>query len=272
MQIRVAQAGALVDEHDIGTRGRCCKCGRAPCLAPTHDQHPRTSMLDVVPARVAGVLVESAEPGNVPQELLVERPGSPRADHRPVVEADRCERPADLVDHTQEVHVELAEDVLRRDDRTLAEWLHAHAHVRDSVHGHHAVRAVARAAEETSPAVVLERPREHAASVREERRADRVASEALELRLTESEPKRHVPVDQLPALRRQSHSTITRGGSARERKRRAPRSSSCPARRGTTPRTRAGAATTHVAARPRCRGSTRSPSARAASATPSVSS
>jgi hypothetical protein len=82
-------------------------CGRVPpcCLAtrgPGADhEHIRAAMLDVVALLATAVLVDLSEPGDAAEEPLVERPETPRADHRPVVEADRGEEPADLVGHCQ---------------------------------------------------------------------------------------------------------------------------------------------------------------------------
>ena len=69
-------------------------------------------MLDVEAPGAARVLVHAAEAGDVAQELLVERPGRAGPDHRPVVEADGRERPAELVDDPQQVALERAEHVL----------------------------------------------------------------------------------------------------------------------------------------------------------------
>src|SRR4029453_14376429 len=89
--------------------------------------------------------------------------------------------------------------------------LDAHAEVRDAVHGHHAVRAVARAAEEPTRPVVLERAREQTTAGGEERRADRVALIALELPGAEAERDRFAPIDQLARLRWQSHGCVGSG-------------------------------------------------------------
>jgi hypothetical protein len=77
----------------------------------------------------AGVLVELAQAGDVAEELLVERPGPPRPDHRAVVEADRGERAPELVGEDERVVLERAQDVLRADDRALADGLGADTHV-----------------------------------------------------------------------------------------------------------------------------------------------
>src|ERR1041384_2252025 len=100
--------------------------------------------------------VDAPEAGNAAQELLVQRPGPARPDHRAVVEADRRERAAHLVGDREEVVLERAPDVLRLDFHARADRLRAHADVRDAVDGHHAVRTAARAAEEPAWAVVLE--------------------------------------------------------------------------------------------------------------------
>ncbi len=157
-------------------------------------------MLDVVAPGVSAPLVDAAEPREVPQNLLVERPEPPRADHRAVVEADRREGPSDLVRDAQDVEVEVPPDVLRLHVRALAQRLDAHAHVRDAVHAHHAVRAVAGTAEEPAVAVVLERAREGPQAGCIERRAHCVTLVALHRRLAETKGERPVAIDPLARL------------------------------------------------------------------------
>ena len=149
-------------------------------------------MLDVVAVRAAGVLVQLAQSGDVAEELLVERPGPARPDHRAVVEADRGERAAELVGDDERVVLERAQDVLRPDDRALADGLGADADVGDAVHGHHAVRAAARAAEEPARAVVLEAPREDPLAGGVERGAEGVSLEGPDRLAVEREG--HLPV------------------------------------------------------------------------------
>src|SRR3954452_22199958 len=134
-------------------------------------------MLRVVASRARSVLVDAAEARDVAQQPLVVAPEPARPDHRPVVEADGRERPADLVDDGQEIAVERAEHVLRLDDRAGMHGLGAHAYVRRAVHRHHAVGARTAAAEETAWPVVLEAAREDAYARRVQRRSDRVARE-----------------------------------------------------------------------------------------------
>src|SRR5204863_9162265 len=178
------------------------------------DEHPCLSVLHVVAATVARVLVELAEPGHVAQELLVQRPELSRADHRPVVEADRGERAADLVDDAHEVEVELPDDVLRLHDGALAQGLDADADIRHAVDGHQAIRAVTRAAEKPARAVVLEGAGEDAPSAREEGRRDRVALVPAHLPRPEPERKLLRPVDSLARLRLEPHVTSAAIGSA----------------------------------------------------------
>ena len=112
---RVEPGGVALDHDDLPPLGSvapgCLAAGRA-CA---DHQHLGAAVLDVVAALAAAVLVDLPEPGDVAQELLVERPRAARADHRPVVEADRRERPADLVGDGEQVVVERAADVLRLD-------------------------------------------------------------------------------------------------------------------------------------------------------------
>ena len=152
-------------------------------------------------SRARAVLVELPEPGRVAQELLVERPEPPRPDEGLVVEARRRERPAELVGRAHQVAVERAEEVLARDDGARADRLGADAHVRDPVHGHLTVRAVARAALQAARPVVLEAAREDAPAGGEERRAERVALEALDRLAVEGERHRLRAVDPLVRLR-----------------------------------------------------------------------
>src|SRR5207253_1610988 len=57
----------------------------------------------------------AAEAGEVSEQLLVQRPRAARPDHRAVVEADRREWAADLVDDTEQVAIGRAPDVLVAD-------------------------------------------------------------------------------------------------------------------------------------------------------------
>ena len=149
---RAAAAAVLVDEHDVPL---CARRGLAPRTPAADHEHVHAAVLGVV-APVRPVLADLAETSDVAQELLVERPEPARPDHRPVVEADRCERPADLVRDREQVAIERAEDVLRAYDRAVAHRLDADAHVGHAVDGHHAVRTVAGAAEKAARPVVLE--------------------------------------------------------------------------------------------------------------------
>ena len=169
LELHSLQPGVLVDEHDARTPGRRSPCGRTAGLSTAHDEHACLPVLGVIAAGVPCVLVELPKAGGAPQELLVERPQSPRPDERAVVEADRGERAADLVGHGHEVEVERPADVLPLDDGALADRLGADANVRNAVDGHQAVRAVTRAAEQPSRSVVLERPGEDTLSGRERR-------------------------------------------------------------------------------------------------------
>ena len=258
----------LVDEDDSGAGLRRLERRGAARRAATDDEHARPAMLGVVAAGVPRVRIELPETGSATQELLVQRPGGARADERAVVEADRRERAADLVRQRHEVEVERPADVLSLDDGALADRLGADADVRHAVDRHLAVRAVARAAEEPARAVVLERAREDALAGGEGSRRDRVALEARDLPARERERDRLQRSIRSPAR----GSSLTPASSARGGSPRAPRSSACRARRGTTRRTRSGAATTRAARRRRCRGSTRSRSAHAGSASPTVAS
>src|SRR5207253_11404669 len=89
--------------------------------------------------------------------------------------------------------------------RVRANRLDADAHVRDAVDLHHAVRALAGAAEEPARAVVLEAAREDAPARGEQGRADRVARVRLDRPALEGE--RHAPraIDPLARLWRQPH-------------------------------------------------------------------
>src|SRR2546423_7848226 len=104
-------------------------------------------MLRVVASRARPVLVDAAEACDVAQQPLVVTPEPARPDHRPVVEADGRERPADLVDDGEEIVVERPEYVLRLDDRAGLHGLRAHAYVRRAVHRHHAIGARTAAAD-----------------------------------------------------------------------------------------------------------------------------
>jgi hypothetical protein len=162
-------------------------------------------MLDVVAPRASCVLVDLPEPGDAAQKPLVEGPCPARTDHRPVVEADRRERPADLVRDGEQVVVERAPDVLRLDLCALADRGHACADVRDPVHADHAVRASAAAAQEAARPVVLEASGEDPLALAVEGRGERVALEASDGRAVEGEGHLAVAVDALALLGRQPH-------------------------------------------------------------------
>ena len=89
---------ALVDEHHLPARGRGGPGRLTPRAAAADHEHLRSAMLGVEPARAAHVLVQPPEAGDIPEDLLVHRPQAPRADHRAVVEADRRERAAEVID------------------------------------------------------------------------------------------------------------------------------------------------------------------------------
>ena len=76
-----------------------------PAGPPPTTRTRRSPVLDVVAPRVARLAREPPEAGEVAEHLLVHRPQPPRPDHRPVVEADRRERPADLVRDGEQVAV-----------------------------------------------------------------------------------------------------------------------------------------------------------------------
>ncbi len=80
----------LVDEHHARAFGRRRERSRAAGFRSADDQDARAPVLHVVAPRVPAPLVDAAEPGEVPQNLLVQRPRTARPDHRPVVEADRA--------------------------------------------------------------------------------------------------------------------------------------------------------------------------------------
>ena len=202
---RVEPGGVAFDHDDLPPLGSvppgCLAAGRA-CA---DHQHLGAAVLDVVAVLPAAVLVDLPQPGDVAQELLVEGPRAARADHRPVVEADRRERPADLVGDGEQVVVERAADVLRLDVQPGGERRHARAHVRRPVDREHAVRAGALAADEPARAVVLEAPREDTLSLAEERRGDGVALEPTRGRAVERELELARPVEALAWLRREPH-------------------------------------------------------------------
>ena len=71
---------------------------REPGAPAADDEHVDAAVLGVVAPRPPAVLVDAAEAGEVAQHLLVHGPQPTRPDQRAVVEADRRERLADLVD------------------------------------------------------------------------------------------------------------------------------------------------------------------------------
>ena len=203
----------LIDEEDAAALRRGRRGGFAAGGAAADDEHIDAPVLGVVAARVPAVLVDLAEAGDAAQEVLVHRPQTPRPDHRAVVEADRCEGAADLVGDRQQIALERAAHVLGTNIRARTERLDADAHVRHAVDRHQAVRAAARAAEETARPVVLEAPREHAATRGIERRPDRVTCQPVRRPALECERERRRAVDPLTRLRSQAHQAADGSGS-----------------------------------------------------------
>ena len=195
----------VVDQHRVLALGGRLAGGRQARVSAADHEHLGAPVLDVVAVRAAGVLVHLAEAGDVAEELLVERPRAARPDHRPVVEADRRERPADLVRDGEQVVVEGAPDVLGPDAGAFADGRHAGAHVRRAVDLHHAVGARAAAAQEAARAVVLEAAGEDALTLGEEGRGERVALEPAHARAVESEGHLAAAVDALSLLRLEPH-------------------------------------------------------------------
>src|SRR5262249_60672537 len=117
-------------------------------------------VLGVVALLALSVFVDRAEAGDAPEEALGVRPDPPGPVHDAVVEPDRRETAAEVVGCGHQVSLERPADVLRGDLGALADGRGADADVRDAVDLHHAIRAVAGAAVEAAPAVVLEAPGE----------------------------------------------------------------------------------------------------------------
>ena len=209
----VTDAGVLVDQNDAGTGLRGLESSRAARGAATDDEHSRSPVLGVVAPGVPGMRVELPETGGATQELLVQRPGGAWPDERAVVEPDRREGAADLVRQRHEVEIERPAHVLALDDRAFTDRLGAHANVRDAVHRHLAVRAVARAAEEPARSVVLERAREDPLACGEGRGRERVALEAGDLPACERERDRLRAVDPLAGPRLEPHAGFLDSGS-----------------------------------------------------------
>ena len=90
----------------MAARCRSGSCRLAPRAAAADNEHVGPAVLRVEATRAARMLVEPAEPCDVTEESLVHRPEAPRADHRAVVEADRRERSAKVVDRGQQVSLE----------------------------------------------------------------------------------------------------------------------------------------------------------------------
>ena len=198
---RSTDVGPFVDEDHAVPSGRR-RDGRLEAgLAPADHDDVRARVDDLDSLAPGAVRVEPPEAGGAPQDPLVERPEPPRADERLVVEARRRERPAELVDHPQQVPVERADIVLSGDDRARAHRGDAHADVRLAVHRHLAVGAVAGAAQKAARAVVLEAPREHATAGGVQGGADRVSPERPDGLPLTHERDLFRPVDQLGGMR-----------------------------------------------------------------------
>ena len=194
--------------------GRVFRSGLSSRRSSADDQYLRVTVLDVITSRATGLRVDPAESRDAAEEALVERPGPPGVDHRPVVEADRGERAAHLVRDREEVVVERAPHILGAHVGAVTHGLVADAHVRNSVHGHHAIGAAARTAEETAGPVVLEAAREDSLAAGEQGRPDRVSSESLDGLSLETEGHLFAAVDPLALLGREPHYTAGVSGSA----------------------------------------------------------
>ena len=92
---------ALVDQHDLAALGGVALRRLHARVATADDEHVGPPVLRVEAGPSPGVLVHLAEAGDAAEELFVHRPCASRPDHRPVVEADRRERPADRVGDPQ---------------------------------------------------------------------------------------------------------------------------------------------------------------------------
>ena len=204
-------ADVLVDEQHLLTGGRGGPRRREPGAPAADDEHVDAAVLGVVAPRPPAVLVDAAEAGEVAKHLLVHGPQATRPDQRPVVEADRRERLADLVDDRDEVAFERADHVLRLDHRPGARRLRADADVGRAVDLHHAIGTAARDAQQPARAVVLEAAREDALPRREERRPDRVALVRSYGLAAEAEDDLARAVDPLGRLRRQAHQAASSG-------------------------------------------------------------
>ena len=255
-----AAAAALVDEEHAAALRRRGRGGRAAGAAAADHEHVDAPVLGVVAARVPAALGDAAETGDVAQEALVERPRPARPDHRAVVEADRRERAADLVDDARAGRGRASRARSARATSAPSRTrLDADADVRHAVDRHHAVRAAARAAEQPARPVVLEAAREDAPARR--RRAPsrscrpRTPSTGLPSNVNVT---RRRAVDPLARLGRQRIRRPTVRVGARDLGAREPRSCACRARRRTRGRSRRGGTTTRAARRRRCRGSRRS--------------
>ena len=191
----------VVDEQHVAFRSRCSRAARG---AAADHEHVDMPMLGVV-AAMRPVLRNAPETREVAQQLLVQRPRAAGADHRAVVEADGREGTADLVGNAEQIPVERAENVLRLHLRARPHGHGAHADVRHVVDGHHAIRAAARAAEQTARPVILEAPREHSPSRCEERGADGVPREGIHRLAVVEEPDVPRTIDSLARLRTQPH-------------------------------------------------------------------
>ena len=144
-------------------------------------------MLGLEPSVTLCVRIELAKAGCVAKELFVDRPQAPRANECLVVEAGWSERPGELVDSREEVTVDRAKYVLPGDSGTLLDRCGTEAYIRATIHGSHAVGALARAADEASGSVVLETARKDATPIGIECRAERVAFEPCDRRAVKRE-------------------------------------------------------------------------------------
>lgn len=187
-ELRAARLEVLVAEHHIGAQLRGAqRSAQAGDATADHEHVTVAATVFSAPFALLLTLWQPAQPGGVAQRLLIDRPQPARADERLVVEADGHEGAGKLAGRAHQVKVERGPRVLVLDAHAREHRRRAGAHARGAVHLHQRVGALAAAAQLPARAVVLERPREHAAPRGQQRGCDRVALVGADGRAVEGE-------------------------------------------------------------------------------------
>ena len=198
---RPTKLRAVVDEDHVRSELRRAKGRCHPRdAAADHENVGAAAAVLGAPLALGLAPTEPAEACRVAQHLLVQRPQPPRPDEGLVVEAGRGQTLAEDVGAPHEVEAQRWAGVHVLDLHPLAHRLGAGPDAGPAVDLDEAVRALPRAAEQATGAVVLEAAREHAESAGVKGRANRVPLERLHRVAIEAELEPPLAVDSVTGL------------------------------------------------------------------------